>query len=97
LLFPLDPQRIGPAHPPCPRREAGLVTAVLNDTGGSGLNAGATAWTVTGLGNQSGTTATYTFPSSRVGRATKLRLKVRFPGNAVLKAGSTTKTLVVRK
>jgi hypothetical protein len=33
----------------------------------------------------------------KVGRATRLRLKVRFPGNAALQAGSVTKTLVVRK
>jgi hypothetical protein len=187
-------------------------TALLDDAGGSGLNAGATAWTVTGLGNQSGNTATYTFPSAgfylvrvtfadnagntgsatlgvsaqaaatgptatpalslsgpgntatariigdrvrvrmrgtikapagvsvaaacngkvrltikkkrktllktraalklkngqcrfgktvflsrrQAGRGTRLRLKVRFPGNSVLKAGETTKTLVVR-
>jgi len=191
-------------------------TAVLNDAGGSGLNPGATAWTATGLGNQSGATATYTFPSpgfytvkvtfadnagntgnatlsvnatkapaggggstttptfsftgpgnsataviignrvrvrmrgtikppagvstsaackgkvrltikkkrktiakrkarlklksgkcrfgktifikrSKVGNSTRLRLKVRFPGNSVLKAGQTTKTLVVKR
>ena len=34
---------------------------------------------------------------SKVGNATRLRLKVRFPGNSVLKAGQTTKTLVVKK
>jgi hypothetical protein len=34
---------------------------------------------------------------SRIGRATRLRLKVRFPGNALLRAGSVTKTLVVRR
>jgi len=34
---------------------------------------------------------------SRVGSATRLRLKVRFGGNAVLRAGSMTKTLVVRR
>jgi hypothetical protein len=33
----------------------------------------------------------------RVGKASTLRLKVRFPGNSVLRAGQTTKTLVVRK
>lgn len=38
-------------------------TAMLNDTGGSGINPGATAWTVAGVGNQSGGAATYTFPS----------------------------------
>jgi hypothetical protein len=43
--------------------QAATFTAVLNDTGGSGINAAATAWTVTGLGNASGATATYTFPS----------------------------------
>jgi hypothetical protein len=35
---------------------------------------------------------------SKVGRATtRLRLKVSFKGNATLKAGSTTKTLVIKK
>lgn len=35
---------------------------------------------------------------SKVGRSTtRLRLKVSFKGNAVLKAGSTTKTLVIKK
>jgi hypothetical protein len=34
---------------------------------------------------------------SKVGKARRLRLKVRFPGNSVLKAGQTTKTLVVKK
>jgi hypothetical protein len=34
---------------------------------------------------------------SRVGKARKLRLKVRFPGNSVLKAGQTTKVLLVTK
>jgi hypothetical protein len=35
---------------------------------------------------------------SKVGRSTtSLRLKVSFAGNAVLKAGSTTKTLVIKK
>jgi hypothetical protein len=34
---------------------------------------------------------------SKVGKARRLRLKVRFGGNAVLKAGQTTKTLVVKK
>jgi hypothetical protein len=35
---------------------------------------------------------------SKVGRSTtSLRLKVSFKGNAVLKAGSTTKTLVIKK
>ena len=193
--------------------QGATFTAVLSDTGGSGLNPGATAWTVTGLGNQSGATVTYTFPSpgfytvrvtfadnagntgqaslsvsvaaassgptatptlslsgpgntasavivgnrvrvrmrgtvrppagvsvvaacngkvrltikkrkktlwrgraalrirsgncrfgktvflkrSRVGAARRLRLKVRFPGNSVLRAGSVTKTLVVRR
>lgn len=193
--------------------QAVTFTAVLNDTGGSGINPAATAWTATGLGNQSGGTATYTFPSpgfytvrltfadnagntgdaslfvnvsaatggptatptlslsgpgnsasavivgdrvrvrmrgtvrppagvsiaaactgkvrltikkkrkilhrsrtalkirngkcrfgktvflarSKVGRAARLRLKVRFPGNSVLKAGTVTKTLVVRR
>ena len=192
--------------------QAVTFTAVLGDTGGSGINPGATAWTATGLGNQSGASATYTFPSpgfytvritfadnagntgeaslfvnvsaatgptatptlslsgpgnsasavivgdrvrvrmrgtvrppagvstaaactgkvrltikkkrkilhrsrtalrikngkcrfgktvflarSKVGRAATLRLKVRFPGNSVLKAGTVTKTLVVRR
>lgn len=34
---------------------------------------------------------------SRVGNSTRLRLKVRFRGNAVLRAGQTTKTLVIQK
>jgi hypothetical protein len=34
---------------------------------------------------------------SRIGGATRLRLRVRFGGNAVLRAGSVTKTLVVRR
>lgn len=34
---------------------------------------------------------------SKVGNSTRLRLKVRFPGNSVLRAGQTTKTLVVKK
>ena len=34
---------------------------------------------------------------SKVGSARRLRLKVRFPGNSVLQAGSVTKTLVVRR
>ena len=34
---------------------------------------------------------------SRLRGASTLRLKVRFPGNSVLKAGQTTKTLVVKK
>jgi PKD domain len=35
---------------------------------------------------------------SKVGRnTTRLRLKVRFPGNSVLKAGQTTKTLIIRR
>ena len=32
----------------------------------------------------------------RAGAGTRLRLKVRFRGNSVLRAGQTTKTLVVR-
>jgi hypothetical protein len=43
--------------------QAATFTAVLNDTGGSGINGAATAWTATGLGNASGATATYAFPS----------------------------------
>jgi hypothetical protein len=35
-------------------------------------------------------------PRSKAGRGTRLRLKVRFPGNALLAAGQTTKTLVVK-
>jgi hypothetical protein len=57
--------------------QAATFTAVLNDTGGSGLNAGATAWTATGLGNQSGATATYTFPSPGF-----YQVKVTFADNA---------------
>jgi hypothetical protein len=34
---------------------------------------------------------------SQVGAGTRLRLRIRFPGNSVLKAGSVTKTLVVRR
>jgi hypothetical protein len=34
---------------------------------------------------------------SRVGRAATLRLKVRFPGNSILRAGQITKTLVVKR
>jgi Photosynthesis system II assembly factor YCF48/PKD domain len=34
---------------------------------------------------------------SKVGNTTRLRLKLRFKGNSVLKAGQTTKTLVVKK
>jgi hypothetical protein len=34
---------------------------------------------------------------SKVGKTRALRLQVRFRGNAVLKAGSTTKTLVIKK
>jgi photosystem II stability/assembly factor-like uncharacterized protein len=34
---------------------------------------------------------------SKVGKASRLRLKIRFPGNSVLSAGQTTKTLVVKK
>ena len=51
--------------------------AVLEDTGGSGLNPAATAWTVTGLGAQSGATATYTFPSPGF-----YSVKVTFADNA---------------
>jgi hypothetical protein len=34
---------------------------------------------------------------SKVGSATRLRLKVRFKGNSVLRAGRTTKTLVIKQ
>jgi hypothetical protein len=57
--------------------QAATFTAVIGDSGGSGLNPGATAWTVTGLGNQSGATATYTFPSAGL-----YTVKVTFADNA---------------
>jgi hypothetical protein len=34
---------------------------------------------------------------SRVGAARRLRLRVRFPGNAVLRAGTISKTIIVRR
>jgi hypothetical protein len=34
---------------------------------------------------------------SKVGKTRRLRLKLRFGGNTVLKAGSVTKTLIIRK